>query len=85
MKGNFSDGFGNFDVDCSAEVYVDGHLMRGISADELNGLVMPENIVAIETYSAGSPKPAQFESGMSGCGALVIWQKPMNERVRRRR
>jgi hypothetical protein len=85
MKSNFSDGAGSFDVGCAAEVYVDGQLMRGISASELDGIVAPENIVAIETYSAGSPKPAQFESGMSGCGALVIWQKPTSERVRRRR
>lgn len=85
MKGNFSDGAGNFDVPCTAEVYVDGHLLRGITASELDGIVSPEDIVGMETYAAGSPKPAQFESGMSGCGALVIWQKPMSERRRRQR
>lgn len=85
MKGNFSDGAGGFDTNCTAEVYVDGHLLRGITAQELDGIVAPENIVGMEVYSTGSPKPAQFDSGMSGCGALVIWQKPMNERVRRRR
>lgn len=84
MRGNFSDGAGNYGTDCTAEVYVDGHLMRGISAAELDALVKPEHILGIEVYSTGSPKPPQFDSGMSGCGALVIWQKPLRERVRRR-
>lgn len=84
MKGNFSDGAGGFDSNCAAEVYVDGHLLRGISASELDGLVRPEYVIAMEVYSAGSPKPAEFESGMSGCGAVVIWQKPISERIRRR-
>jgi hypothetical protein len=85
MKGNFSDGAGNFDVNCSAEVYIDGHLMRGIEAEELDALVEPENIYGMEVYSTGSPRPQQFSQGLGGCGALVIWQKPLAERVRRRR
>lgn len=85
MRSNFSDGGGNFGVDCVPDVYVDGNYLPGISASELDGLVPVENIAGIEVYSSGSPKPAQFESGMSGCGALVIWLKPMHERVRRRR
>lgn len=85
MKSNFSDGGGNFGVNCTPEVYIDGHLMRGIGAIELDGLVKPEHIAGIEVYSAGSPKPPQFDSGMSGCGAVAIWQKPVSERFRRRR
>ncbi|HEY0995484.1 MAG TPA: carboxypeptidase regulatory-like domain-containing protein [Gemmatimonadaceae bacterium] len=85
MKGNFSDGAGNFGVDCVPEVYIDGHLLRGISAPELDGLVEPENIAGMEVYSTGSPRPPQFNSGMTGCGALVIWQKLPAERVKRRR
>jgi hypothetical protein len=83
MKSGYSDGAGNFDVNCPAEVYIDGHLMRGISAAELDALVKPEHIEGIEVFSAGSPKPPQFDSGMSGCGSLVIWQKPLSERRRR--
>ena len=85
MKSNFSDGGGNFGVSCAPEVYVDGHLMRGIGASELDGLVKPEDIAGMEVYSAGSPKPMQFDSGMSGCGAIVIWQKPVSQRFRKRR
>lgn len=85
MKSNFSDGGGNFGVSCTPEVYVDGNYLPGITASEIDGLIPVENVAGIEVYSAGSPKPAQFESGMSGCGALVIWQKPPLERVRRRR
>lgn len=85
MKGNFSDGAGNFDADCTAEVYIDGHLMRGIEAGELDVLVEPENIYGIEVYSTGSPRPQQFEQGLGGCGALVIWQTPLSGRVKRRR
>ena len=60
----------------SAYAYIDGHLMRGIGASELDGLVKPEDIAGMEVYSAGSPKPMQFDSGMSGCGAVVIWTRP---------
>lgn len=83
MRSGFSDGAGNYGTNCTAEVFVDGHLMRGISAVELDALVKPEHIVGIEVYSAGSPKPQQFDSGMSGCGSLVIWQKPLSQRLRR--
>jgi len=83
MRSNFSDGAGNYGTDCTAEVYVDGHLMRGISTAELDALVKPEHIVGIEVYAPGSPRPPQFDSGLSGCGSLVIWQKPIGERVRR--
>lgn len=85
MRSNFSNGAGSFGVDCVPEVYIDGHLMRGITAADVDGLVWPENIAGIEVYSSGSPKPPQFDSGLSGCGSLVIWQKVPSERVRRRR
>lgn len=85
MKSNFSDGGGNFGVSCAPEVYIDGHLMRGIGAGELDGLVKPEDIAGMEVYSAGSPRPMQFDSGMSGCGAIAIWQKPVSQRFRKRR
>lgn len=75
MKGNFSDGTGGHDTECSAEVYIDGHLMRGISAGELDALVKPEQIEGVEVYGTGAPRPPQFDSGMSGCGSLVIWRK----------
>lgn len=84
MRGNFSDGAGNYGTDCTAEVYVDGQLLRGITAGELDAVVKPENISGLEVFSAGSPRPPQFDSGMSGCGSLVIWQKPLAERARRR-
>lgn len=85
MRGNFSNGAGSFGVDCVPDVYIDGHLMRGITAADVDGLVWPENIAGIEVYSSGSPKPPQFDSGMSGCGSLVIWQKVPSQRIRRRR
>jgi hypothetical protein len=85
MRGNFSDGGGNFGVSCVPEVYIDGHYMRGIGASEVDGLVAPEDIAGIEVYSTGSPKPAQFDLGMSGCGSVVIWQKVPSERRKRRR
>jgi hypothetical protein len=84
MRSNFSDGAGNYGVNCAAEVYVDGHLLRGISAVELDALVKPEHILGLEVYSPGSPRPPQFDSGMSGCGSLVIWQKPLAQRTPRR-
>lgn len=66
---------GLFTSRCGPAIYLDGHYMRGLSAEDINSWVGPDEIAGIEVYSAGMV-PAQFSPGMTGCGAIVIWTQP---------
>jgi hypothetical protein len=59
---------------CKAAIYLNGHHVDGLSADDINGMVSPNEIAAIEVY-AGSSVPPQFQEILSGCGSIVIWTK----------
>jgi hypothetical protein len=59
---------------CKAAIYLDGRHVDGLSADDINGMVSPHEIAAIEVY-AGSSVPPQFQEILSGCGSIVIWTK----------
>jgi hypothetical protein len=67
MRSNFGD-------DCVPNLFLDGQHMRNLSADDINGFVEPKDIAGIEVY-AGTEVPPQFQSGLSGCGSIVIWTK----------
>lgn len=57
---------------CAPAIYVDGHYLSGMTADELDAFVQPTDIVGIEVYS-GATAPPQFQTSMNGCGSIVIW------------
>ena len=59
---------------CSPAVFVDGLYIRGMSADEVDGLAPAHRIAGIELY-LGSTVPPQFQQQMTGCGSIVIWTK----------
>jgi TonB-dependent Receptor Plug Domain len=61
---------------CIPDFYIDGMMMRELSADEVDSWVRPANIRGIEIYPGGT-EPAQFSRGMGGlgCGSVVIWTK----------
>ena len=82
---------GLFAARCSPAVFLDGHEMRGLTADDVDSWVKPDEIAGIEVYAAGMVPP-QFSAGMSGCGSIVIWtrlrsgptdRKPLKERLAR--
>jgi hypothetical protein len=60
---------------CVASIYIDGARMPGISADEIDGWVRPEEIAGIEVYT-GLTAPPQFVDPFNRCGAIVIWTTP---------
>ena len=62
---------------CSPALYLDGHYLRGLSTDDINSWVSPDEVAGIEIYSPGMVPP-QFEPGMTGCGSIVVWtgQRP---------
>jgi hypothetical protein len=67
MRSAFGEG-------CMPAVYVDGLAMRALSGADLDVLMRPEQVGAIEVYSE-SQVPPQFQDPLSGCGSIVLWRK----------
>ena len=63
--------------DCSPAFYIDGiHVpsMAGeLTAEDIDVWVRPEEIAGVEVYF--DFVPPQFNTGMTGCGSIVIWRK----------
>ncbi|HEX8431475.1 MAG TPA: carboxypeptidase regulatory-like domain-containing protein, partial [Longimicrobium sp.] len=59
---------------CVPAVFMNGHRMEGLSASEVDMLVSPKEIAAMEVYTE-SQSPPQFQSPMGGCGSIVVWTK----------
>lgn len=59
---------------CSPALYLDGHYMSVLSADEIDAFVRPEHVMGIEVYSP-STVPVQYQQAFNGCGSIVIWTK----------
>ncbi|HET7620514.1 MAG TPA: carboxypeptidase regulatory-like domain-containing protein [Gemmatimonadaceae bacterium] len=54
---------------CQPNVYVDG--MRLYDLGGLDGMVLPNDIAAVEAYAGSAGVPPQYPS--DGCGSIVIW------------
>ncbi|MBL0169207.1 MAG: carboxypeptidase regulatory-like domain-containing protein [Gemmatimonadaceae bacterium] len=67
MRGIFSDR-------CEPAVYLNGTLMTGLNASEIDAFARPSDILGIEVYSQ-SQAPAQFQPGLGDCGSIVFWTK----------
>jgi hypothetical protein len=65
---------GMFTERCAPAVYIDDHRFQNFTADDVDEYVKPNRIMGIEVYTRGATPP-QFEPGLSGCGAIVIWTK----------
>ena len=72
---------GIFAETCVPAVYLDGHFMSDLTADDIDSWVKPKEIAGIEVY-VGPSVPPQFSTGMAGsgitgevCGSIVIWTK----------
>ena len=58
---------------CSPRVFVDGHPLPKMSADELDDVVDPRDIAGVEFYP--SIVPPQFQDPLESCGSIVIWRR----------
>ncbi len=58
---------------CQPLIFLDGARTEGAQID---ALVIPTDLRAIEVYPRGELAPAQYRT-LNGCGALVIWTKTM--------
>ena len=67
MRGPFGD--------CAPTFVLDGMPMQGLNASDIDDWISPREIAAMEIY-VGATVPPQFQVGMSGCGAVVVWSKP---------
>jgi hypothetical protein len=65
---------GIFDARCDALIFVNGGVMPGLSAADLDDLAPPRNIIGIEVYQPGTV-PAEFQqlSTNTSCGVIAVW------------
>ena len=59
---------------CAPGIYLNGILLPGVSAGDVNTLITTKQVAGIEVYTAASV-PAQFKQTMTGCGVVAIWRK----------
>jgi hypothetical protein len=83
MSGVYLDGYDPeariemrsvFEERCVPTIYVNDRQMPNLSAGDLDSVVKPAEIRAMEVYNSTNV-PAQFQVAMNGCGAIVIWTK----------
>ncbi|MES2177539.1 MAG: carboxypeptidase regulatory-like domain-containing protein [Gemmatimonadota bacterium] len=60
---------------CSPSIYVDGHVVPGMSGGDLDAIAEPKRVAGIEVYDEANVPPL-YTTGMTGCGSIVIWLKP---------
>jgi hypothetical protein len=62
---------------CYPQIYLDGSLMRyGPPNDvQLDDVITPSQIEAIEVYRSSAELPPQFTGNNSSCGAILIWSR----------
>ena len=65
---------GTFEPWCSPGIFVNGHNMSFMNADDLDDYVPPERVAGIEVYT-GAFIPPQFQAGLAGCGSIVVWTR----------
>jgi hypothetical protein len=63
--------------DCYPQIYLDGSLMRYAPPNDvqLDDIISPNQIEAIEVYRSAAELPAQYNGSNSACGAILIWSR----------
>lgn len=60
---------------CPVAYYIDGSPFLSVG-DDIDQIVRPEDIAAIEVYKSSAETPMQFQGADGGpCGTIVIWTK----------
>jgi len=59
---------------CAPSVYLDHMPMEGLSTDDIDAFVRPEDVRGVEIYSS-TTAPPQFQRAFGGCGSIVIWTR----------
>jgi hypothetical protein len=58
---------------CLPSIFIDGMNVRGLSTQDLDGLIRPGDLMGIEIYRAANA-PVEF-SEQNGCGTILLWTK----------
>jgi Carboxypeptidase regulatory-like domain len=58
---------------CLPAIFLDGMSLRGLTTQDLDGLVQPRDLFGIEVYRAANT-PVEF-SEQDGCGTVLLWTK----------
>lgn len=58
---------------CPVQYYLDGHPYQ--ADDNVDRLITPKEVVAMEVYPGASQVPPQFKGPTSRCGVIVIWTR----------
>jgi hypothetical protein len=59
---------------CLPRVFLDGNRMTYDGLNDINSIVSPDQVEAIETYNAGEA-PVEYVGSNSGCGVILIWTR----------
>jgi hypothetical protein len=66
-------GMGSLSARCGApRVFIDG---MQVTAEELDDVVQPLDVLAIELYRRPAEVPARFGGSEGGCGVIAIWSR----------
>jgi Outer membrane receptor for ferrienterochelin and colicins len=61
---------------CPVQYYIDGAPFLSTGGDDMDMIVQPQDIQAIEVYKGPTDTPAEFQgSGGAACGTIVIWTR----------
>ncbi|HKP75728.1 MAG TPA: TonB-dependent receptor [Longimicrobiaceae bacterium] len=60
---------------CFPLIYLDGSLMRYTADVQLNDIISPDQVGAIEVYRSAAEIPPQFNGINAACGVIVIWTR----------
>lgn len=61
---------------CPVQYYIDGSPFLSTGGDDMDQIVQPQDIQAIEVYKGATETPAEFQTGGSAaCGTIVIWTR----------
>ena len=67
---------------CEPTIFIDGMRVTGLSAQEIDSWVRPEELDGMEVYPRGGHAPAEFTS-LDGCGSIVLWTRRVPKRPQR--
>jgi hypothetical protein len=59
---------------CQVQWYLDGSPFDN-SSNDLDQMIRPDDIEAIEVYKSASEVPVQFQGQNSSCGTILVWTK----------
>jgi hypothetical protein len=60
---------------CRPWVYLDGARMIVDASSDINSIVSPNQVEAMEVYIGPSEVPAEYAAGRGACGVVLIWTK----------